>query len=466
MALTYTGTGGLFTRLGALIYMMDQVRAHQVNLKALLANVQAEYSSTDAWMIDVLSGNIEPRIAEAGNILNDVRAAAERTILEMCFTEAIASGATNTMVRKDIREALVWLIRQMDADTKTIDGTTITKGALATGASNNGNGKFVYLFDAPHVLLGSTADFPNIRTEILEVRCVEDGVSGAISRGSEVFEARGQPAYQGLDYRFPGGSGTLMRISTACASVDNGIPGQNILHNSDLEDQTSNLPDRFTVSSGTAGTEFLTETTAANVYRGTKSMKLAVTGSTFKIRQRLADFDGTLGRLTPDRPYVLGVAIKKAAGATGTFRISVQDSGGTIIGTANDFKLEQTISATTTSFVLYTNTVRSPRVIPSEIYLVVETTVAVAVAEAYVDEIIIAEMMPIAPGGPAIAILAGSTDWSVDDNARYQFTNDADAGSMGEFARGFDRLFDMYGKGLSLPADYAGTENILDSLIA
>ena len=89
MALTYTGTGGLFTRLGALVYMMDQVRAHQNNLKTLLANVQAEYSSTDAWMIDVLSGGIEGRIAEAGNVLNDVRAAAERTILEMCYVEAI-----------------------------------------------------------------------------------------------------------------------------------------------------------------------------------------------------------------------------------------------------------------------------------------------------------------------------------------------------------------------------------------
>ena len=127
MAFTYTGTDGLFPRLGALVYMMDQVRAHQNNLKTLLANVQLEYSSTDAWMIDVLSGNIEARIAEAGNVLNDVRAAAERTILEMCFKEATASGATNTMVRKDIRDALIWLIRQMDVDIQSIDGTTISK---------------------------------------------------------------------------------------------------------------------------------------------------------------------------------------------------------------------------------------------------------------------------------------------------------------------------------------------------
>lgn len=462
MALTYTGTGGLFTRLGALIYMMDQVRAHQNNLKTLLANVQAEYSSADAWMIDVLSGGIEGRIAEAGNVLNDVRAAAERTILEMCYVEALDTSATNTMVRKEIREALVWLIRQMDADAKTVNGTTVNKSALSVGASNSGNGKFFYLFDAPHILLGSTNDWPNIRSEILEVRCVQDGVSGAITRGSEIFEVRGQPAYQGLDYRFPGGSGTLMRLVTCCASVDNGIPGQNILHNSDFEDQTSNLPDRFTVSSGTAGTEFLTETTAANVFRGSKSLKLAVTGNTFKIRQRLADFDGSLGRLTPDRPYIIAVAIKKEASATGTLRISVQDSSGAIIGTSNEFHNTQTISATTTSFAIYSTMVRSPRVIPSETYLVIETTIAMATAACYIDEIIVAEMMPIAAGGPAIAIVAGSTDWAADDNARYKFTNV----NEGEFVRAFDRLFDMYGNGLSLPQNYAGGENIDDALIA
>lgn len=461
MALTYTGTDGLFTRLGALVYFMDQVRAHQVNLKALLANVQAEYSSTDAWMIDVLSGNIESRIAESGNVLNDVRAAAERTILEMCFAEATDPAATNTMVRKDIRDALVWLIRQMDADSQSIDGTTITKSSLSVGASNSGNGKFYYLFDAPNILLGSTADWPNIRTEVLEARCIQDAVSGAVSRGSEIFEIRGQPAYTGLDYRFPGGSGTLMRIATACASVDNGTPGQNILHNTDFEDQTSNLADRFTVVSGTAGTEFLTETTAANVFRGASAIKLAVTGSTFNIRQRLADFDGTLGRLTPDRPYLMAVAIKKDAGATGTLRISVKDSSGNILDSGN-FAFSQSIASTTTGYLIYANQIRSPRVIPSEIYFHIETTTAIATNPVYIDEVILAEMMPIASGGPALAIVAGSTNWSADDNARYTFTNNDE----GKFAAAFDRFFDMYGKGLSLPANYAGAETIADTLIA
>ena len=39
-------------------------------------------------------------------------------------------------------------------------------------------------------------------------------------------------------------------------------------------------------------------------------------------------------------------------------------------------------------------------------------------------------------------------------------------GDEGAFVRAFDRLFDMYHKGLALPQKTDGTETILDSLIA
>ena len=69
-------------------------------------------------------------------------------------------------------------------------------------------------------------------------------------------------------------------------------------------------------------------------------------------------------------------------------------------------------------------------------------------------------MIPIAPGGQALAIIAGSSDWNVDDNARYSFTN----GGGGAFVAAFDRLFDMYRRGLSLPQNYLAGETIDDAL--
>ena len=100
--------------------------------------------------------------------------------------------------------------------------------------------------------------------------------------------------------------------------------------------------------------------------------------------------------------------------------------------------------------------------IPTDTYIVIETTVAVAVAAFYIDEIVIAEMMPMASGGASLAIVAGSSDWYADDNARYNFTNNDE----GLISSAFDRLFGMYHKGLSLPANYAGGETISDGLIA
>lgn len=462
MPLAYDGTNGLFTRLGALIYMMDAVRTHQNNLKTLLANVQGEYSSTDAWMIDSLSGNIEARIAQSGGVLDDVRMAAERTLVEMCFAEANTSGAANVMRSKTLHDALTWLIRQMDTDAEDVNGTTITKSSAAYAASNVGNGVFVYSTEAPNVLLGSTNEWPNIRTETLEARCIQDAVNGAVLAGAETFEIRGQPAYPGLDYRFPAGSGSTTIINTINASVDGGRPGQNILTNSDFEDQTSNLPDRWSIVTGTAGTHFTTETGATNIWRGAKSLRLeAGTGGTFNIRQPIGSASGTFGRLTPDRCYVFAFAAKKDGSATGNIRLSVKDASGNIIDSGN-FAYSQDVSALTSSMVLKSLTLRAPRNVPLDAYFHLESTTTIAVADVFIDEIIFAELMPIGNGGQAVGMIAGSTDWRVDDNGRFTFTNNDE----GAFVRAFDRLFDMYGKGLSLPQDYAGTETIADSLIA
>jgi hypothetical protein len=463
--LVYDGPGGLFTRLGALIFMMDAVRTHQNNLKTLLANVQLEYSSADSYMIERLAGSIDGRINEAGNVLLDVQAAAERTLIEMCYASATASGSALTMKSKTATDALTWLIRAMDSETtpETVDGTTLTKSTITLGASNVGTGRFAYNFLCPKVLMGSTAEWPNVRSELLEARCVQDATNGTLTTGSEIFEVRGQAAYSPLDYRFPGGSGAFMRLASVTAGIDAGPRFQNQLTNSDFEDFTSNVPNLWTVSSGTAGTEFAQTTTAADVFRGSSAFRMRVTGSTFKIRQQFGIATGTIAKINPDRPYLLGCAIKKDAGATGTIRISVQDASGTIIGTANDFSLQLILaSAATTSYAIVFNPLRSPRNVPNETYLVLESTTAVAVADAYIDEIVLAEMMPIAPGGQALSLIAGATDWRIDDFAQYTFTNNDE----GAFVRAFDRLFNMYSHGLALPQKTDGTETISDTLIA
>jgi hypothetical protein len=455
MAITYTGTNGLFTRLGALIYMMDAIRTHQNNLKTLFDNVQGEYSAADRYMIDQLSGNLEMRQMEAGNVLLDVQAAAVKTLVEMLWVDAQTSSS-RTMRTKAIEDALVYLIRDMDATSNSVQGTTVAGGVL--GTSGTGNGTMLFLNEAPNVLLGSTNDWPNIRTDLLVAQCIQDAQDGALTAGAELFRITGTAAYGGLDWRFPAGSGAQMTLASATAGIDYGTQYANIGTNTDLEDWTSNVPDQWSVVSGTAGTDFLAET--GTYYRGASCLKAPATSTTWRIRQQLGSPSGSLGTIQPDRPYALVFAAKKDASATGAIRVSIKDASNNIVGSMT--KALTVASDLTTSWALYSTTVRSPKVLPAASYIVVEATTGIGTAAVYIDEVVVCEMKPIAPGGQALSIIAGSTNYIVEDRLLRKFSNN----NEGAFVRAFDRLFDMYGKGLSLPQNYLGGETIADSLIA
>jgi hypothetical protein len=455
MAITYTGTNGLFTRLGALVYMMDAIRTHQNNLKTLFDNVQGEYSAADRYMIDQLSGNLEMRQMEAGNILLDVQAAAVKTLVEMLWVDAQTSSS-RTMRTKAIEDALVYLIRDMDATSNSVEGTTVAGGTL--GTSGTGNGTMLFLNEAPNVLLGSTNDWPNIRTDLLVAQCINDAQDGALTAGSELFRITGTAAYGGLDWRFPAGSGAQLTLASATAGIDYGTQYANIGTNTDLEEWTSNVPDQWSVVSGTAGTDFLAET--GTFYRGASCLKAPATSTTWRIRQQLGSPSGSLGTIQPDRPYALVFAAKKDASATGAIRVSIKDASNNVVGSLT--KALTVASDLTTSWALYSTTIRSPKVLPAASYIVVEATTGIGTAAVYIDEVVVCEMKPIAPGGQALSIIAGSTNYIVEDRLLRKFSNV----NEGAFVRAFDRLFDMYGKGLSLPANYLGSETIADTLIA
>ena len=457
MALVYDGANGLFTRLGKIIYLLDLVRGYQSTIVTEIGDIKAEYTSSAAYMVSAL-GDEESQAASLNPLLESLRQAGISTLVEMCYAEATAANS-NAMLSKTTREALIWLIKQMKTDTETIERNTVGKGTLTADGTNNGNGTVAALLEAPNILLGNTANWPNVRAEVLDIRCVTDAQDGMLPRGSEMFQIRGQPAFPTLDRRFPAGSGRSMMAAALCASVDAGTRYANIGTNTDFETQTSNLADGFTVSSGTAGTDFLEET--STFFRGSKCIRAAPTSTVWKIRQQLGAGAGTQGKISPDRPYVIAFAAKKDAGATGTLRVSVQDSSGTVIG-GSTFSLTVAAGALTTSWAIQTATIFAPRIVPTETYLVIETTVGVAVNPFYIDEVIIAEMVQIAPGSQYLAIITGSTDFNADDNFNYTFTNTAN----GAFALAFDRLFDMYSAGLCLPDAASPGESIADSLIA
>lgn len=458
MALTYDGTNGLFTRLGKLFGLAEAVRTHQNDVLTRIAAIQAEYTSADSYMVGELVGQMQFRVQVAGAILSDIQRAAETTLVEMCYADA-ALNTRSPMPSRTVHDALMYLIREMAADSESVDATVISKSASATGASNTGNGTLLYTEIPPPSLQSGVTQFPNIRTERLEIRCVQDSSGREIPAGSERFRVRGQTAFGNLDYRFPAGSGADFYMSCLNPAMDTGARYENVLRNSAFENYTTaNIPDYFTVSTGTAGTHFAESTT---VYRGAKSFRFIGDGATLaKLRQQMATESGTPHSIVSDRLYVLAIAARtSAAPSAGNVRVSLQNAAGTIVSGAQ-VDIPYTIG---TTYGWQYAFFRAPVALPSSVYLSIEQTTALnAGATMFLDELVLAEVRQFAPGSQGIVILPGSTDWVVNDSITLKATN----GKEGEFNTEFDRFYSMYEKGLLLPANSAGAETISDTLIS
>lgn len=457
MALTLTGSGGVFTRLGKIFGMMSDVRTHMSDIETEIADVQGAYSAADSWMVASLVASKEARIAQAGGVMNDLRSIAIDTLVEMCWADS-QTGLSGILPRKDLESALLYLIRDMDAAVASVNLNTSSVGSPALGAGNTGTGKLVVSVEPTNLPTPNVATMSNVRNEKLEVRCIQDAQGQAILRGAETFEIRGLAAYDNLDRRFPAGSGVRQSISCVSASIDAGGVGQNMLRNTDFENfTTANVADYWTTVTGTAGTHFGQETTT--YLRGASGFKMIGDGTVLaEVRQQLGSTAGTPAQIQAGRLYCLAVWIRHSTGSgAGNVRIQLENAAGTAIsGTTID-----TTSAVGTSFTHKTIVFRAPNVLPSTVYVSIEQSTALAAAGVmYIDELCLVEMVQIAPGGCAITMFAGATDWVIDDRISVKTDNDG----LGLFVVYFDIAFNMYEKGLFLPQ--AASETINDNLIS
>ncbi len=459
MALTLTGTGGVFTRLGKIFGMMTDVRAHMSDIETEIADIQGAYAAADAWMVASLVAAKEARIAQAGGVMNDLRQVATDTLVEMCYTDSQTSS-TGILPTRDLNSAIPYLIRDMDAQTASVDGTVISVGSVSAGAGNTGTGKLVVSSEPPNLPTPNVTYMSCARNERIEVRCTQDAQGKAVLSGAEAFEIRGWAAYDNLDRRFPAGSGVRQTIFCASASIDAGGIGQNLLRNTDFESFTvANTADYFTTVTGTPGTHFGSEATI--FLRGASAFRMIGDGATAaKVRQQLGSTAGTPASIQAGRLYCLAVWIRHSSGAgAGNVRIQIEDSGGTAVASATI----DTTSAVGTTYTHKTVVFRAPNVLPSTVYCAISQSTPLAAATTmYIDELCLVEMVNIARGGVGVAVFAGATDWVIDDQLRVKVDN----GFEGDFVKFFDIAFGMYERGLHLPQNYAGGETISDTLIS
>ena len=472
MAVTFSGTNGLFTRLGRLFSMAALVRTHQAALRTEVADVVSQYSDADMDMVNTILNTLEDRVKSAGVVLQDIKKDAEKTLIEMVDDELATSGeGTGGLRVRNVKTALQELVRNMEANSATVDGTTITINSATKTLSHSsatGVGDLLLTGMAPRRLTDDITDYPTVKSELIRATCIRDANHSSVTEGAEGLRGLGQRPEERLSEKWPKGSGVRTTLTAANSRYSEGkTPGANVLKNSSFEDFTSNAPDSWTIVTGAAGSTIDDKT--AGHYMGDSSLKYVSNGSLLlEIKQEFNSISGTMGTLQPDKPYSISFAIKRSGSpSAGVIDLECVDSGGTVLNngvTGREMKVSiaHNNAKLTTGWVMVTQTCYTPLSIPKGSYFRIKMSTAFTnTIEIYIDNLCLAEMPRLYPGGLAAQIVSAADPFQFDDEIKI----DVDNNDEGDFLQEFDRFYNIGAYNLALPSHYGGSETIADSLI-
>ena len=461
MAVTLTGTNGLFTRLGKLYKIVERVQSHQTGASAGLAaeieDVLDEFNSADMQYADAFVDTTETWQKDAANIYSPISSLAKELVIGMVNDDT-------TLNQKTLKNALDELIDQMgtsdDVKGNVFSVTGTSDGGL-TVASGTGDGR-VITSDTN----GEGKKFQNLHADAVTVTCIKDAqVTG--TAGRESFSLRGELSISDIRHPdFPGGNGqnNTITVSDPSYSQQSSI-GRNSLANSDFEDfATANTPDNWTIVTGVAGTDILEEGTVT--HRGKKSLEILGDASTLTHLSQSFNTSGqTTVKLRPETRYCVSFWTRRTASTlAGVARFSVKDGGGTILDSGNAALSVTLTSDTADTWTHHSFTFSSPAVLPDTSTFHIELTTAItSSASLYIDGVQMFRMGQITNSSSFyIAVIPGATDFIVDDVSKVTVTKTT-TGKIQSFSNQFLGLESM---GLQLPFQTDGSETVSDSLIS
>ncbi len=453
MAVTLIGAQGLFTRLGKIINLINQINTFRsTTLTTEVDDITDEYGDDRQDLVDGLFTQAASNRAANDAFLEDLRQLAEDTVIQMVYDDAKINPQTLTV-------ALTELIRQMEATADDVDASTVS-ATLAYTAGNNGDGK-----GGISVISPKGTALENVFDETVTLLVTADSQTGGTTEGQEEFTIDGDAAVNGLEPEWPDGSGATGTLTVISAQED---AVSNLLTNSDFETFTvANTPDQWDLDTGVAGTDIFSAGTP-NHYIGTTALRFLGNGAQLtRISQIFDDSgNGTAGELLPNTVYGVNVVTKvSGVPAAGVLRLSLQTTGDAIInddeGTANSYTIS--LPGETTTYAHHYGTFRTPKALSAGTQFVIELTTALSAGvSVYIDEAAIAPATQLYPGGPYVTMFQGAAKWVTGDRVTATVVNDY----AGEFQSAFERMFEMRAKNLILPSDTGATETVADSLIS
>jgi hypothetical protein len=462
MAITQTGSNGLFTRLGKLFKIVERVQTHQTDgsagLAAEIEDVLDEYNVADMKYADDFVDKTVYWQLNAANVYTAISLIAKQTVIGMANDDT-------TLNKPTLLNALNELIDQMGTsyDVKgNVFGITGDDDGGQAMSSGTGNGKYI-----TSLLNNKGVALQNLRVDKSKLVCIKDAqVAG--TAGRETFVSIGEASQVDIRHAdFPGGYGQNNVISVSDPSYSNqSAIGRNSLNNSDFEDfSTTNTPDKWTIVTGSVGSNILEEGTI--VHRGDKSLQILgdIPGTLTHISQSFNTAGQSTVKLRPETRYCVSFwTHRESAASSGVIRFSVKDGSANILDSSNA-ALAVTVSGDSAdTWVHHSFTFSSPAVLPASAAFHIELTTAIpSTSNVYVDGVQLFRMGNLAgSSSPYIAIIPGSTDFIVDDEASLSVTQST-TGKMQSFCNQFLGLESL---GLQLPFQTDGSETAADSLIA
>jgi hypothetical protein len=476
MSVALTGLASVWVRLGKIFFAFSSAQTYSgdvavtgdtPDLTAIgisYTDLIAQYVSNETELMATLSGKRD----DTRGALNDWKSylillAQATVILQVDRDVTLAED------QKTLEGALKELITQMvgvgslpletaanDLDASTVSATPAAATTMV-GAST-GNGTLMASVKRPDGRQNQL-----VFAEVIELFCTSDAQTSGAGR-AETWAGNGEPDIDLLDYRWPDGSGANFSLTTVDPSQNSA--GGNLLTNSDFEDWTvTNVPDNWTVTVGTPGTDILKETSIIYGTHGLASLRIKGDAATLtSITQAFPT-----GAIKPNTVYHCNCYVKDSgAGLTaGVITFAFTDGSGTILADDAGNALSSTLafSTTTASYLPKSFTFITPKALPTTgiiKFRIAVTTLLTSGESIYIDDLAVAEATEAYVGGPWLALFAGSTNPIIGDKFTVTVANDR-AGTMLEYC---DRFFGLKALRLQFPTDAAAGETILDSLIS
>lgn len=464
MPITLTGSGGLFTRLGQILGMLNHVNTFRgdgvltglQSIGAGMGNIDTEMSAGSPTIgVQTLNDGVFTARDQA-RTGND----ALTSYLQTLFQNLIIQMATDVykLQSPTLAAAIDKVMDDMVTGDNYVTAPTVSVGTITAGSSNNGTQVVVCSVKRPDTMVAKAY----VRDEDLLVTCIADEQSGG-TEGQETWTVVGETAREDeLFYDWPLGSGVSTTLTAVDASTD---AGTNLLTNSDFEDWTAAVPDNWAVETGAST---ITAAGSSDAYDGDDALEITSDGATLTaITQTFDDTDGTTSEIEPLTCYAVNCRMKTDDNtATGTFKIQLYDGSSVINGPdGNPAEISVNVADLTTSYQALSSLVShpflyTPRVLPATVKLRLKITTAVSNGDhIFLDDLAMTPATEIYPGGPQVAVFSGATKSVIDDYHTIPINNDHGGG----WQKGFERMCDMTGLNLQLRS--SGANLINDNLI-